>query len=84
MASTLTCSRCRLEAEQLDSPPLPGPLGLEVEQRVCSTCWAEWLNMEVMVINELKLDFMDPAAQQILDQQMREFLGFEPAGGEGT
>jgi len=84
MAKTLTCSRCHLEAEPLDSSPLPGPLGLEVEQRVCPACWAEWLSMEIMVINELKLNFMDPAAQQLLDQQMREFLGFEPAVGEVT
>jgi len=30
--------------------------------------------MEVMVINELRLDFMNPRAPQILNQHMRQFL----------
>jgi Fe-S cluster biosynthesis and repair protein YggX len=33
-----------------------------------------------MVINELRLNFMDPTAQATLDQQMRQFLVME--GGE--
>ncbi len=32
-----------------------------------------------MVINELQLNFMDPRAQEILVQHMREFLGLDPA-----
>jgi len=30
--------------------------------------------MEVMVINELRLNFMDPKSQDVLVEQMREFL----------
>ena len=41
------------------------------------TCWAEWLEAEVIVINELRLDFMDPRSQEILGQHMREFLGLD-------
>ena len=33
------------------------------------------------MINELRLNFMDPASQQILDRQMREFLHLQPAAG---
>jgi Fe-S cluster biosynthesis and repair protein YggX len=33
--------------------------------------------MEVMVINELRLNFMDPGAQETLNKHMREFL-FSP------
>ena len=40
--------------------------------------------MEVMVINELRLNFMDPASQVTLDQHMRQFLfpGTVAAGEE--
>jgi Fe-S cluster biosynthesis and repair protein YggX len=31
-----------------------------------------------MVINELRLNFMDPAAQDVLNRQMREFLLLDP------
>jgi Fe-S cluster biosynthesis and repair protein YggX len=36
--------------------------------------------MEVMVINELRLNFMDPASQETLNRHMREFLF--PGSGE--
>jgi Fe-S cluster biosynthesis and repair protein YggX len=78
--STLTCSRCGREAEGLESPPMPGPLGAKVCESVCAACWKEWQAMEVMVINELRLNFMDPGAQKILDRQMLEFLGLATAG----
>ena len=51
-----------------------GLAGDEIRQRICADCWAEWLHMEVMVINELRLNFMDPGAQQTLNQHMRQFL----------
>jgi Fe-S cluster biosynthesis and repair protein YggX len=75
---TLACSRCGLvEAPALPRAPLPGPMGKEIQQRVCADCWAAWQNMEVMVINELRLNFMDPKAQETLEKQMRRFFLWE-------
>ena len=81
MASTVTCSRCHREAAGLDRrPPLPAALADRVLASVCADCWAEWEKQEVMVINELRLNFMDPKAAEVLHQRMREFLGLsEPA-----
>jgi len=73
--ATVACARCgRPEAPALSRPPLPGKTGLEIRQSVCADCWAEWQKMEVMVINELRLNFMDPASQVTLEQHMRQFL----------
>lgn len=73
--ATVHCARCgRTEAPALARQPLPGKLGAEVQQRVCADCWGEWQKVEVMVINELRLNFMDPAAQETLSRHMREFL----------
>ena len=80
MAATVTCSRCGREAAALARPPLPGALGREIQERVCADCWAEWRGMEVMVINELRLNFMDPGAQQVLEDHMRQFFGLGGAG----
>lgn len=74
MAAIVHCARCGRDAEAPERVPIPGPLGAEIKSKVCASCWAEWQGAEVMVINELKLNFMDPASQQILDQQMRQFL----------
>ena len=77
--ATVHCARCgRTEAPALARPPLRGPAGEEIRARVCADCWAEWQNAEVMVINELRLNFMDPGSQQVLDKHMREFLLLEP------
>jgi Fe-S cluster biosynthesis and repair protein YggX len=81
--ATVHCARCgRSEAPALARSPLPGKLGAEVQQRVCADCWADWQKLEVMVINELRLNFMDPAAQETLNRQMREFLF--PGSGEDS
>ncbi|MCB1058030.1 MAG: oxidative damage protection protein [Acidobacteria bacterium] len=75
MAETVHCSRCGRDAGALARNPIPGPEGAEIRRRVCAECWEEWTRMEVMVINELRLNFMDPEAQATLSQHMREFLG---------
>lgn len=62
-------------------PPLPGATGEEIRDNVCADCWAEWQGMEIMVINELRLNFMDPGAQKVLDEHMRKFFFLD--GGEG-
>ncbi len=84
MSATVTCSRCGRDAAGLDAPPVPGATGQEILERVCAACWAEWVPMEVMVINEFRLNFMDPAAQAVLDRHMKEFLGLVPPSGEPT
>lgn len=77
-ASTFSCARCHRD-RQLARPPIPGPLGEEIQSKSCVDCWAEWMKAEVMVINELRLDFMNPRSARILEQHMREFLHLDPA-----
>jgi Fe-S cluster biosynthesis and repair protein YggX len=81
VAHTITCTRCGREAPGLEQPPMiPAAQARDVYEKVCADCWQEWQNMEVMVINELRLNFMDPEAQKILDRQMREFLALDSPG----
>ena len=72
------CARCGRPEGELAAPPIPGPNGVEIAERVCAACWEEWRQAEVMVINELRLNFMDPESQKILTRHMREFLGLDP------
>ncbi len=73
--ATVHCSRCgRTEAPALTRQPYPGKLGAEIRETICADCWAEWTKTEVMIINELRLNFMEPAAQETLSRHMREFL----------
>lgn len=87
MAGTVQCVRCGREAAALPRPPLPGEIGAEVQVKVCADCWGEWERAEVMVINELRLNFMDPEAPEILARHMRDFLfldGGDPQPGAST
>jgi Fe-S cluster biosynthesis and repair protein YggX len=86
MDGTVHCARCgRPEAPDLPRQPLPGKLGVEIRERICLDCWNEWQKTEVMVINELRLNFMDPVAQETLTKHMKEFLfPAEAKPGEGS
>ena len=73
-AADVDCRRCSRSAPGASDVFYGGKLGEEIRARVCADCWAEWQENEVMVINELRLNFMDPKSQDILAQQLREFL----------
>jgi len=75
----ITCSRCGATVEPLPQPPLPTAIGREVQERVCPTCWKEWLGVQVMIINEYRLNLIDPEARATLATQMRAFLNLGDA-----
>jgi Fe-S cluster biosynthesis and repair protein YggX len=80
-ATVALCCRCqRTDAPAMKRAPLPGAAGRQIVANVCADCWAEWATAEVMLINELRLNFMDPAAQERLNAEMRTFLHLPAAG----
>jgi Fe-S cluster biosynthesis and repair protein YggX len=74
MAATVQCRRCGQLKPALARAPMPGALGETIRTSICADCWSEWTRAEVMVINEMRLNFMDPEAQKVLERHMREFL----------
>ena len=74
MSQEVTCNRCGKQASPPTDVPYGGKLGEEIRGQVCAACWDEWLKMEVMVINELRLNFIDPKSRDVLVKQLREFL----------
>ena len=77
----MTCSRCGQTAEPMPQPPFPTPLGEVIHRHVCRACWQEWLRAQVMLINEYRLNLVDPQARRLLEEQMRAFLKLPAAGG---
>ena len=73
----VTCIRCEQTRAGLDRPPYPDAMGREIAEKVCATCWEECKRMQVMVINEYRLDLSDQRAQEILEKSIRDFLGLE-------
>ncbi|MEM9595115.1 MAG: Fe(2+)-trafficking protein [Acidobacteriota bacterium] len=74
MSDLVFCKRARTWGPPAQNVPYGGALGDEIRAHVCDASWQEWIAMEVMVINELRLNFMDPKSQEVLVQHLREFL----------
>jgi Fe-S cluster biosynthesis and repair protein YggX len=70
----IKCSRCGAHVQAMDKPPIPNETGREVQENVCAACWQEWLRTQVMLINEYRLNLIDPQVRVALEGQMREFL----------
>ena len=73
---TLTCTRC---GKPGDPPPahrigFAGPDRDKILARICADCFKEWEKTEIKVINEYRLNFMDPQHREMLKKAMLEFL----------
>jgi Fe-S cluster biosynthesis and repair protein YggX len=78
VAETVTCVRCGQTREGAGRV-LPGELGEEIARRVCSVCWAEWLQQQIRVINHYGLRPALKDDREKLYDITREYFGLEPA-----
>jgi Fe-S cluster biosynthesis and repair protein YggX len=73
---SITCARCGRTAEPPPAARL-SHLGTAKEQvlaAICGDCWKEWEGVEVKVINEYRLNFMDAEHRETLKRACLEFL----------
>lgn len=76
MPRTVQCVRLGREAEGLDFPPFPGPLGKRLWECVSKEAWAEWQQQQTRLINENRLNLTDPRHRKYLTEQMeKHFFG---------
>ncbi|ANB18105.1 Putative Fe(2+)-trafficking protein [Dokdonella koreensis DS-123] len=62
------------EAEGLDFAPWPGELGRRVFEQVSKPAWAEWLAHQTMLINENRLNPLDPKTRTFLAGEMEKYF----------
>ena len=72
----ITCIRCGQSAEPPEARRVGYPRAFkeQVLGRICANCWKEWEGMEVKVINEYRLNFMDPQHREMLQKACADFL----------
>ena len=76
MARMVKCIKLGTEAEGLDLPPIPGELGKKIWENVSKEAWQQWIKHQTMLINENRLNLMDPKARKYLTEQLeRHFFG---------
>ncbi|HUB88438.1 MAG TPA: oxidative damage protection protein [Dyella sp.] len=74
MSRTIHCAKLGIEAEGLDFAPWPGPLGQRIFAEISKPAWQQWLAHQTMLINEYRINPLDPKARQFLGGEMEKFL----------
>ncbi|KQH89311.1 oxidative damage protection protein [Vibrio fluvialis] len=74
MSRTVFCVRLQKKADGLDFQLYPGELGKRIFDNISKEAWAQWQTKQTMLINEKKLNMMDPEHRKLLEQEMVNFL----------
>jgi len=74
MTRTVFCVKLQKEAEGLPKPPYPGPIGEKIFQHISLDAWKMWQGHQTMLINEYRLNVLDPQARKFLEEEMDKFL----------
>ncbi|MEE9357635.1 oxidative damage protection protein [Candidatus Vondammii sp. HM_W22] len=79
MSQMVNCVKLNKEAEGLDRAPYPGDLGKRIFENVSKEGWQMWMQQQTMLINENRLNLIDPKTRPFLEQQMEKFFFGEGA-----
>lgn len=71
---TIHCTKLNKETEGLDFAPYPGELGKKIYQQISKEAWQLWLGRQTMLINEYRLNMLDPNSRRFLAEEMEKFL----------
>ncbi len=74
MSKTIYCQKLKKEAAQLAFAPYPGEMGEKVFENISEEAWKLWLDHQTMLINENRLNLLEPDAKKFLQEQMDKFL----------
>ena len=78
-ARTVHCVKFDRDLPGLDRPPWKGELGKRVYENVSKDAWKLWIEHSKMVMNEYRLNPLDPSSQKIMEEQMEQFVFGEGA-----
>ncbi|MCF6808033.1 oxidative damage protection protein [Thiotrichales bacterium 19S9-12] len=71
---TIFCQKLQKDGVKLSFAPYPGELGQKIVENISQEAWQMWLNHQVILINEYRLDLMDSEARKFLQAEMVKFL----------
>lgn len=74
MTRIVHCTKLGRDAEGLDFAPWPGELGKRIYNEISREAWGQWLAHQTALINENRINPMDPEARAFLTEEMRKFL----------
>ena len=74
MSRTVFCQKLNQEAPGLAFQTWPGELGKRIFENISQQAWDQWINHQTMLINEYRLNPMDPKAKAMITEEMEKFL----------
>jgi Fe-S cluster biosynthesis and repair protein YggX len=74
MTRTVHCVKLQREAEGLAFAPWPGELGRRIYAQVSKQAWQEWLAHQTMLINENRLNPLDPKTREFIAAEMEKYF----------
>ncbi|GBL04541.1 oxidative damage protection protein [Glaciecola sp. KUL10] len=81
MARQVFCEHLKKEADGLDFQLYPGELGKRIFDNISKEAFTGWQKKQTMLINENKLNMMEPNDRKFLEEKMEAYLfeGIEPS-----
>lgn len=74
-ATSVACVTCgENEAPITLRIPFREPLRAEIQRSVGAGCWRNWLDQQLKIINEYRLNLADDSARALLERAARETL----------
>jgi Fe-S cluster biosynthesis and repair protein YggX len=74
MSRMVQCVKLGRQAEGLTRQPWPGELGKRIYESVSRDAWQDWLGHQTMLINEYRLNALDPNARSFLAGEMEKYF----------
>ncbi|WP_119343528.1 oxidative damage protection protein [Facilibium subflavum] len=72
--STIFCKKLQKQATPMSYAPMPGALGQRILHEISQEAWSQWLDHQTILINEYRLNLLEPEAKNFLLQEMEKFL----------
>jgi Fe-S cluster biosynthesis and repair protein YggX len=79
--SIIQCSRCGKEKEAVEKTAFyQGEVRIKLLAHACRDCWTDWVRMQIMLINEYRLNLQDPKTDEFLNAQVLAFFHLSDTG----
>ena len=73
--SAFACVRCEGEGRvPMGAPPFQNELGTRIAETICSACWEEWKQRQMVIINHYGLKLQEASAREYLYANLKSFL----------
>lgn len=74
MSRMIYCHFFKKDAEGLNFQLYPGELGKRIFNEISKEAWGEWMKKQTMLINENKMNMMNPEHRKQIENEMVKFL----------